>query len=152
MAAIISAQSGDFVRIRRCGRSIGAAPFAASIDWTKLRSRTDGLRTCLCGAALSSSVAERRQIRRRSVSDDRANVMTGGETTAVAGIEIPRLILPADFRCIPLPCATGAIAMLSEKRRGRHSKFGTIYFWCLLHCSVVHSSPMRWPKLSLVHS
>ena len=27
--------------------------------------------------------------------------------------------------------ATGLIAMLSRKGRGRHSRFGTIYFWCL---------------------
>jgi uncharacterized membrane protein len=26
---------------------------------------------------------------------------------------------------------TGAVAMLSTKGRGRHSNFGTIYFWCL---------------------
>jgi hypothetical protein len=26
---------------------------------------------------------------------------------------------------------TGAGAMLSNKGRGRHSRFGTVYFWCL---------------------
>jgi hypothetical protein len=26
---------------------------------------------------------------------------------------------------------TGAVAMLSNKGRGRHSRFGTVYFWCL---------------------
>lgn len=65
--------------------------------------------------------------------------MTGGETTIVAGIEIPStdpvflavvlgVHIPLGLACV----AIGAIAMLSEKRRGRHSKFGTIYFWCLL--------------------
>ena len=54
--------------------------------------------------------------------------MTGGETTVVAGIEIPStdpVFLTAIFAVhIPLGLAcvgTGAIAMLSEKRRGRHS-------------------------------
>ena len=65
--------------------------------------------------------------------------MTGGETTIVAGIEIPStdpvflavvlgVHVPLGLACV----AIGAIAMLSEKRSGRHSKFGTIYSWCLL--------------------
>lgn len=39
-------------------------------------------------------------------------------------------------------------AMLSEKRRGRHSKFGTIYFWCLLALfgSATFLSLMRWDE------
>jgi hypothetical protein len=38
--------------------------------------------------------------------------------------------------------------MLSEKRRGRHSKFGTIYFWCLLalFASATILSLMRWAE------
>ncbi len=38
--------------------------------------------------------------------------------------------------------------MLSEKRRGRHSKFGTIYFWCLpaLFESATFLSLMRWDE------
>ncbi len=61
--------------------------------------------------------------------------MMGGETTIVAGIEIPStdpvflgvifgVHIPLGIACV----AIGAIAMLSEKRRGRHSKLGTIYF------------------------
>ena len=68
--------------------------------------------------------------------------MTGGETTIVAGIEIPStdpvflavvlgVHIPLGIACV----AIGAIAMLSPKRRGRHSRFGTIYFWCLLALS-----------------
>jgi hypothetical protein len=59
--------------------------------------------------------------------------MTGRETTVVAGIEIPStdpVFLAVIFAVhIPLGLACvgiGAIAMLSEKRRGRHSKLGTI--------------------------
>src|SRR4029079_15803871 len=41
-----------------------------------------------------------------------------------------------------------AVAMLSEKGRGRHSDFGTIYFWCLFGVfgtmSVV--AVMRWAE------
>lgn len=56
--------------------------------------------------------------------------MTGGETTIVAGIEIPStdpaflavvlgVHIPLGLACVVI----GAIAMLSEKRRGRHSRF-----------------------------
>src|SRR5262249_9161280 len=40
----------------------------------------------------------------------------------------------------------GAVAMLSNKRRGRHSRFGTVYFWCLFGVFVTLSavSLMRW--------
>jgi len=43
---------------------------------------------------------------------------------------------------------TGGIAMLSKKGRGRHSNFGTIYFWCLLGVFVSMSalSFMRWAE------
>jgi len=81
--------------------------------------------------------------------------MTGGETTIVAGIEIPStdpvflavvlgVHVPLGLECV----AIGAIAMLSEKRRGRHSKFGTIYFWCLLALfgSATFLSLMRWDE------
>ena len=49
----------------------------------------------------------------------------------------------------------GAAAMLSNKGRGRHSNFGTIYFWCLFRgvhhheCSVIHA---LGGKLPLVYS
>ena len=41
---------------------------------------------------------------------------------------------------------SGAVAMLSSKGRGRHSNFGTIYFWCLFGVFVTMSalSSMRW--------
>ena len=78
--------------------------------------------------------------------------MTGNSTT-VAGIEIPStdpvflaivlvIHIPLGIACV----AIGASAMLSEKRRGRHSTFGTIYFWCLLalFASATFLSIMRW--------
>lgn len=81
--------------------------------------------------------------------------MTGGETTIVAGIEIPSadpvflavvlgVHVPLGLACVVI----GAIAMLSEKRRGRHSRFGTIYFWCLLALfgSATFLSLMRWDE------
>ncbi len=44
--------------------------------------------------------------------------------------------------------AAGAIAMLSRKRRGRHSTFGTVYFWCLSGLCVTMSalSFLRWTE------
>jgi hypothetical protein len=72
--------------------------------------------------------------------------VTGGETTIVAGIEIPSI--DPVFLAVVLGCAIGAIAMLSHKRRGRHSKFGTIYFWCLLmlFASATFLSLMSWDE------
>jgi hypothetical protein len=81
--------------------------------------------------------------------------MTIEESTIVAGIEVPStdpVFLALVFAVhIPLGIATvaiGAIAMLSRKRRGRHSKFGTIYFWCLLalFTSATLLSLMRWAE------
>lgn len=81
--------------------------------------------------------------------------MTGGETTIVAGIEIPStdpvllavvlgVHIPLGLACVVI----GVIAMLSPKRRGRHSNFGTIYFWCLLalSASATFLSLMRWDE------
>src|SRR4051812_18486529 len=78
--------------------------------------------------------------------------MTGG-TTILAGIEIPSndpaflavavgVHIPIGLACV----AIGAIAMLSQKRRGRHSRLGTIYFWCLaaLFLSATFLAAMRW--------
>ena len=79
--------------------------------------------------------------------------MTGGDTTIVAGLEIPStdpVFLAVVFAVhIPLGLACvviGVIAMLSPKRRGRHSNVGTIYFWCLLSlfASATLLSIMRW--------
>ncbi len=40
----------------------------------------------------------------------------------------------------------GAVAMLSNKGRGRHSRFGTVYFWCLFGVFATMSalSFIRW--------
>jgi hypothetical protein len=40
----------------------------------------------------------------------------------------------------------GAVATLSNKRRGRHSRFGTVYFWCLFGVFATMSalSFIRW--------
>jgi len=74
------------------------------------------------------------------------------DSTIVAGIEIPStgpifLAVVGIHILLGLACvAAGAAAMLSEKRRGRHSTFGTTYFWGLaaLFASVTFLSAMRW--------
>jgi uncharacterized membrane protein len=79
--------------------------------------------------------------------------MADGSTLA-AGIEIPSsdpVFLAIVGVHIPLglvAVVTGAIAMLSNKGRGRHSTFGTIYFWCLLAITVSATllSIMRWAE------
>ncbi len=42
----------------------------------------------------------------------------------------------------------GLVAMLSPKRRGRHSSFGTVYYWSLLgvFISATALSIVRWPE------
>ncbi len=77
------------------------------------------------------------------------------EATTIGGIVIPStdpVFLAIVFGVhIPLGIAcvvTGASAMLSRKGRGRHSTWGTIYFWCLLalFVSATLLSIMRWSE------
>ena len=62
--------------------------------------------------------------------------MTGAPVT-IAGIEIPSnnplfLALIGVHVLTALVCViAGAVAMLSKKERGRHSKAGTVYYWSL---------------------
>ena len=77
------------------------------------------------------------------------------DATIIGGIVIPStdpaflvvvigLHIPLGITCV----ITGAGAMLSEKRRGRHSTFGTVYYWCLLalFASATLLSVMRWSE------
>jgi MFS family permease len=109
------------------GAALGPLPFAASIDWTE--SYAAVLTVCcalslMCGAAafIVSCPAATGRRDDESVSDDGANVMTGGETTVVAGIEIPStdpvfltvifgLHIPLGLACVGI----GAIANVERK-------------------------------------
>jgi hypothetical protein len=79
--------------------------------------------------------------------------MTEG-TTNVAGIEIPStdpilLAVVGVHILLGLACTVaGAIAMLSQKRAGRHPRYGTIYFWCLtgVFLTATGLAAMRWAK------
>ncbi|GLR87470.1 hypothetical protein [Bradyrhizobium iriomotense] len=79
--------------------------------------------------------------------------MTEG-ITSVAGIEIPStdpIFLGAVgvHVLLGLACTVaGAIAMLSQKRPGRHPRYGTIYFWCLAGVFLTSSSlaAVRWAE------
>jgi hypothetical protein len=77
------------------------------------------------------------------------------DSVTVAGIVIPStdpvflaivfgMHIPLGIACV----VAGVGAMLSRKGRGRHSKFGTIYFWCLLalFVSTTLLSIMRWSE------
>ena len=76
----------------------------------------------------------------------------GDGITDIAGIEIPStnpafLTLVGIHVLLGLACVvTGAIAMLSEKRAGRHPRNGTIYFWCLAGVFLTATSlaAVRW--------
>ncbi len=80
--------------------------------------------------------------------------MTPEETTVVLGIPIPSrspifLSAVALHVLVGLVCVvTGAIAMLSPKRRGRHPTFGTIYYWGLVFVfvSATGLSAVRWAE------
>lgn len=79
--------------------------------------------------------------------------MTDGVTT-IAGIEIPStspvfLTIVGFHILLGLTCVvTGFVAMMSRKGHGRHSKFGTIYYWCLLavFASATALSVMNWAE------
>jgi hypothetical protein len=76
------------------------------------------------------------------------------DTIIIAGIEIPSvspvfLTLVGIHVLLGIACViTGFMAMLSEKRRGRHPQFGTIYYWCLsaVFATAAFLSVMRWAE------
>ena len=77
-----------------------------------------------------------------------------GDTTIVFGVPVPSVdplfIAVVCFHIlVGMSCVVaGAIAMLSTKGRGRHSTFGTIYYWCLAIVVVTASalSVVRWAE------
>jgi hypothetical protein len=74
--------------------------------------------------------------------------------TNLAGIEIPStnpvfLTVVGVHILLGLVCTvTGAIAMLSPKRAGRHPQNGTIYFWCLagVFLTMAGLAAVRWAE------
>jgi len=79
--------------------------------------------------------------------------MTDGVTN-IAGIEIPStdptfLTVAGVHILLGLTCTVaGIVAMLSQKRTGRHPRFGTIYFWCLVGVFVTMTglAAVRWAE------
>ena len=78
----------------------------------------------------------------------------GDGTTNLAGIVIPSthpvfLTVVGAHILLGLACTvTGAAAMLSQKRRGRHPRYGTIYYWCLAGVFLTAASlaAVRWAE------
>jgi hypothetical protein len=77
-----------------------------------------------------------------------------GDTTIVFGVPVPS-VDPAFLAVIRfhiligIVCVmAGAVAMLSLKGRGRHSTFGTYYYWSLvvLVASAIGLSVVRWAE------
>jgi hypothetical protein len=74
--------------------------------------------------------------------------------TVIAGIPIPStspifLAVVGMHVLLGLSCTiTGLVAMLSLKGRGRHSNFGTIYYWCLsgIFVTTLGLSAVRWAE------
>lgn len=74
--------------------------------------------------------------------------------TDVAGIQVPStspifLAIVGLHILLGLACVlTGAVAILSPKRHGRHPNFGTIYFWCLSGAVALAAglSVARWSR------
>ena len=77
-----------------------------------------------------------------------------GDTTIVFGVPVPSVdpVFLAVVRfhiLVGIACVVAGIAaMLSHKRRGRHSTFGTIYYWCLalVVASATGVSVVRWAE------
>ena len=76
------------------------------------------------------------------------------DITVIAGIPIPStspvfLATVGIHVAFGLACTVvGVVAMLSNKGRGRHSDFGTIYYWCLAAVFVTATalSVARWAE------
>jgi uncharacterized membrane protein len=76
------------------------------------------------------------------------------DTTIVFGVPVPsvdpvfltvvRFHILVGIACV----AAGAVAMLSQKGRGRHSTFGTVYYWCLavVVATATGLSVVRWAE------
>ena len=77
-----------------------------------------------------------------------------GDTTIVFGVPVPSVdpVFLAVVRfhiLVGIVCVVAGIAaMLSRKRRGRHSTFGTLYYWCLalVVASATGLSVVRWTE------
>ncbi|WP_189347699.1 MULTISPECIES: DUF2306 domain-containing protein [unclassified Mesorhizobium] len=75
-------------------------------------------------------------------------------TTIVLGIPIPSIdpvflgVVGVHILFGLAALTTGAAAMFAQKGRGRHSNFGSIYFWCLFGVFVTMSalSLLRWAE------
>jgi uncharacterized membrane protein len=76
------------------------------------------------------------------------------DTTIVFGVPVPSvdpvfLTVVRFHVVVGIVCVlAGAIAMLSHKGRGRHSTFGTLYYWCLaiVVATATGLSAMRWAE------
>jgi hypothetical protein len=74
--------------------------------------------------------------------------------TNVAGIAIPAtdpvfLAVIGIHILLGLACTvTGVVAMLSEKREGRHPRYGRIYYWCLtgVFLTATGLAAVRWAE------
>ena len=77
-----------------------------------------------------------------------------GDTANVFGVPVPSvdpmfLAVVRFHILVGVGCVVaGAIAMLSPKSRGRHSAFGTIYYWCLMVvvATATALSVVRWAE------
>jgi hypothetical protein len=76
------------------------------------------------------------------------------DTTIAFGVPVPSvdpvfLTVVRFHIVVGIVCVlTGASAMLSHKGRGRHSTFGTLYYWCLAIVVITATglSAMRWAE------
>src|SRR5262249_25218668 len=77
-----------------------------------------------------------------------------GDTTIVFGVPVPSvdpvfIVVVRIHILVGIGCVVaGATAMLSHKGRGRHSSFGTVYYWCLavVVATATGLSVVRWAE------
>lgn len=89
---------------------------------------------------------------REKVATAQSQIHMGDGITDIAGIEIPStnpafLTFVGVHVLLGVACVvTGAVAMLSRKRAGRHPRYGTIYFWCLagVFLTAATLAAVRW--------
>ena len=71
-------------------------------------------------------------------------LVPGGQHLSAPFVMLLVVHVPAGLTCV----VTGAVAAVSQKRRGRHPRFGTVYFWVLavVFASATGMALLRWTE------
>lgn len=79
-----------------------------------------------------------------NLTDLLSQFVPGGQHLSATFAAMLLFHVPAGLTCV----VTGAVAAASPKRRGRHPRFGTVYFWALavVFVSATGMAALRWTE------